>query len=176
MQQYYLEVSPFSMKVGSKADWGKISNNTKNIQESYIPNKAQAEEEEDQEYKDRVKQETEDYEKISMITQDEIYAAFEIQIDTNSTLPMDKQSLANLAIRLAEMQITPNSGIDREALFSLLDFPNKQEILDRIDERQMQMMKMQMLAKGAPPGGGAASQKKPAEPAAPPLPMEQGVQ
>lgn len=90
---------------------------------------------------------------------DRIYADFEIEIQTNSTLPMDRQSLANLALRLFEMK-----AIDRQALFDFISLPMGKEIAER-----MQQMEMQMMAAKAGPQPGA-------EPQGIPLPMRPATQ
>jgi len=66
---------------------------------------------------------------------DPVLFDFDIAIQTNSTLPMDKQSLSNLMLRLFQMK-----AVDAEAVLEILQIPNRQEILGRINkERQMAM-------------------------------------
>ena len=72
---------------------------------------------------------------------DPIYFPFDIEIQTNSTLPMDKQSLANLGLNLRRMKV-----IDNEAVLDLLDFPNGKGITER--------MKKQAAAAAAAKRGG----------------------
>lgn len=72
---------------------------------------------------------------------DPVYFSFDIEVETNSQLPLDKQSLANLMLRLFQMQ-----GIDRQAVLEVLQIPRGQEITERMDAKEQQgMMK---------PGGG----------------------
>jgi hypothetical protein len=72
---------------------------------------------------------------------------------------MDRQSLANLALRLFEMK-----AIDRQALFDFISLPMGKEIAQR-----MQQMEMQMMAAKAGPPPGAESQGIP-------LPMRPATQ
>jgi hypothetical protein len=66
---------------------------------------------------------------------DPILFDFDIEIQTNSTLPVDKQSQANLALRLFALKV-----IDRQAVLETLGFPNWRAIIDRINAQQEQMM------------------------------------
>jgi len=77
---------------------------------------------------------------------DSVYFDFDIQIDTNSTLPLDKQTLANMVIRLAQMKL-----VDREAVLSTLNFPNYQAIVERMDKKEQEQS-------GAKGGGGSVQQ------------------
>ena len=64
---------------------------------------------------------------------DHVLARFDISIQTNSTLPLDKQSLANLALRLLQM-----GAIDGRATLDTLNFPNKEKIATRMEQRAQQ--------------------------------------
>ena len=63
---------------------------------------------------------------------------FDISLETNSSLPQDRQTLANLALRLFQMQ-----AIDRKALLEVLQYPNAEDILGRLEEQEQ--------AKAGPP-------------------------
>jgi hypothetical protein len=120
-----------------------------------------------EEYEARIAND-EDYQKIvAMMGDDKVYAAFDIEIQTNSTLPMDKQSLANLALRLGEVQNTPMSIIDSEAVLDILRFPQKDKILKR-KEAQMQQ---QMGPKPPGPGGPTGAPPTPQGPPPPGVPI-----
>lgn len=82
----------------------------------------------------------EDYKKLLeyLMDKDEIYINFDIEIQTNSTLPLDKQSLANLMLRLAQMKI-----VDPQAVIETLRLPNGQKIIQRFEQMQQQQMQMQ---------------------------------
>ena len=89
--------------------------------------------------------EQQDYEKLVKAfgkDTDKVFFDFDIIIETNSTLPMDKQSRANMAMRLFEI-----GAIDHQALLEVLQWPNAHEIVARIT---------QQMQEGAPPpqGGG----------------------
>ena len=70
-------------------------------------------------------------------------ADFDIVIETNSTLPMDKQALANLFLRLLSMK-----AIDPQAVLEQLRVPKYKQITKRM--QQMAQMQMQAKSGGAP--------------------------
>jgi hypothetical protein len=59
---------------------------------------------------------------------------------------MDKQSLANLMLRLFQMK-----AVDAEAILEILQIPGKDKILQRIDKQREAAMKAKT---GRPPQGG----------------------
>lgn len=87
---------------------------------------------------------------------DPIYFNFEVQIDTNSTLPLDKQSLANLMIRLLQMR-----AVDRQAVLETLKVPNAGEILKRMDaeEEKDREAKANRPKPPSPQGGNPMKEK-----------------
>lgn len=88
---------------------------------------------------------------------DRVYSAFDIEIDTNSTLPMDQQSKANMMMKLASLQLTPNSPIDRKALLDVLQVPEGNEIDSRMNELvKMKQQMASMAQQGGPPNGQPA--------------------
>ena len=58
---------------------------------------------------------------------DPVYFDFDIDIQTDSTLPLDKQSRANLMLRLFQFK-----AIDEEALLSVLQIPGWEKTVERI--------------------------------------------
>lgn len=64
---------------------------------------------------------------------DPVYFPFNVSVQADSMLPADKQSRANMAIRLAEMKI-----IDPPAVLDILDWPGRQEIMERREQAQQQ--------------------------------------
>ena len=78
---------------------------------------------------------------------DPVLFDFDIVIQTNSTLPMDKQSLANLMLRLFQMK-----AVDTEAVLEILQIPNRAEILTRIEKQRQAMIRAKSGAR--PPQGG----------------------
>ncbi|KKL95331.1 hypothetical protein LCGC14_1855700, partial [marine sediment metagenome] len=92
------------------------------------------------------KQEVQDYEQFREFIKefgetDEVYAEFDLTIDTNSTLPMDQQSLANLFLRLKQMEV-----VDAQAVIEILNLPKGKEIIERMEQR----MQQEMAAKQGP--------------------------
>jgi hypothetical protein len=138
MQQFYDEPRDFNFREDNDLNFGTISNSPNMLAQTVKPAEG---ENEDEAYKRAL----EYIEKHP----DRIYADFEIEIQTNSTLPMDRQSLANLALRLFEMK-----AIDREALFEFLSLPMGKEIAGRMQQQEMAMMAAKAgPAPGAPPAG-----------------------
>lgn len=151
MQQFYDEERDFNFREDNTLNFGKISNSPEMLKQTVAPQQGQEAQQgqppaDDESYQQALKY----LEK----NPDKIYAEFEIEIQTNSTLPMDRQSLANLALRLFEMK-----AIDRQALFDFLSLPMGKEIAARMQQMEMQIMAM----KNAPAG--------PAGPAGTPLPL-----
>ena len=68
---------------------------------------------------------------------------FEIEVQADSSLPLDKQSKANLFLRLYSMK-----GVDRRALLETLEIPNAEEILKRMDNVDKKAKTMQTMNKG----------------------------
>ena len=64
---------------------------------------------------------------------DPIFIDFEIQVQTDSMLPMDKQGRANLFLRLHQQK-----AIDNQALLEELDVAGAQEIVQRMQQQEMQ--------------------------------------
>ena len=60
--------------------------------------------------------------------EDEVYSVFDLEVQTNSTLPMDRQSLGNLILRLFEI-----GGVDARAVLEILRVPNHEEIVERLE-------------------------------------------
>lgn len=69
---------------------------------------------------------------------DPIYFDFDIDIQTDSMLPMDKQARANLYLRLLQMK-----AIDPQAVLEFLQIPNADEIMNRMTQQAQ-------AAKGGP--------------------------
>jgi len=69
---------------------------------------------------------------------------FELDVTTGTSLPFIKQQRSDQAIRLWE-----NKGIDQEALLDVLEFPDKDEILNRMKQQA------QAESQAAPPPQGA---------------------
>lgn len=127
MQQFYREPRHFSFKRGNEMQYGAVTNNPrflKDIAQQNIQNQPPP----DTEMDERNQQQMEgDWEKFfEYFGEDPVYADFDIEIQTNSTLPMDKQTLANLFLRLAQM-----GKIDLLSLYEQLKLPNAEEMAER---------------------------------------------
>jgi hypothetical protein len=169
MQQYYSEPRDYNYKspdLSGSHTWDTIGN-TPEIAKQYVwPQQRQNPEAErgnmgDTEQEKDLQGEK-DYaafmEYISEFGEaDPVYAAFDIEIQTNSTLPMDKQSLANLFLRLMEMTSgNPVTGMPMiKAALENLRIPKYQEI---IEEMQSLFDKTQQQPQQGMPGQPAGGQ------------------
>jgi len=126
MQQFYTEPRPVVTRRGGEASYGTVTSNPRYLKEQLAPpaNPQRETEEDDKLYE----QHQQDYEKFfeEFGGKDSVYADFDIEIQTNSTLPMDKQSLANLFLRLFELK-----AVDQLSLLKQLRIPNAEEIVQR---------------------------------------------
>ncbi len=143
MQQNYSEMRTFHVKKDNEVITDNISNSNafaqsmvaspeivkKGMEQEGLPPgqepSSRMSEDEQQEY--------EDYKKFCEIygNEDPVYFDFDIVIETDSSLPLDKQSLANLA-----MNLFAQKAIDRQALLEKIAFPRWQEISDRMDQKE----------------------------------------
>jgi hypothetical protein len=165
MQQYYTEPRDYNYKspdLSGSQTWDTISN-TREIAAAHVwPEQRENPQETRGNMGDTELEKDEQGEKdyqafmeyISDLGDtDPVYAAFDIEIQTNSTLPMDKQSLANLFIRLLEMAGTnPVTGMPMwKAVLENLRIPKYQEIIEQMQELFDKQNQPQMP--GAPAGG-----------------------
>lgn len=133
MQQYYSEIRQVSYQREDNIIHREISNSQAFVNETLRPNPEV--EPQTPEEADEIELQQKDYEAFLQSTYkevDRIYAEFDITIETNSTLPLDKQSLANLYLQLANIQLTPNSAIDVESLLEGLHIPKKGKIVEKL--------------------------------------------
>lgn len=159
MQQFYKDGRDFYTKDTKTGD--RVYDSVSNTRE-FALSTIRPEEEMQELRRKRVEKETlskedaediEDYERL--ITEfkeiDPVYFDFDIEIETNSTLPMDKQSVANLAVRLFEMK-----AIDRQAILETVKFPRATEISDRMEaqEEEQKTRRGPRRPPGGPPGMG----------------------
>lgn len=165
MQQYYTEPRDIYNKTEDGYEYSKISNSPQAAQ-NMIANpqsimKGQQFEQgqiKANEITPEEQQEYDDYKKYmeAFGDADPVYFDFDIQIDTNSTLPLDKQTLANMFIRLAQMQL-----VDRDAVLEVLKVPKWKEIVDRMNRKEEEMKQAKM---GGPPPGGPPQTANPNNP------------
>lgn len=66
---------------------------------------------------------------------DKVFFDFDVIVETNSSLPLDMQSLANLMLRLGQMKFA-----DRRGVLETLKIPGGREMADRMDKREQAMM------------------------------------
>lgn len=147
MMQFYNEETPrtYSKRSDEGYEWYDVSSN-KNfvlgmINEYYDKAIQIAKEEKDPEEAKQLAQEKqntlEDLE-LRFLDSTSVYIPIEPEIQTNSSLPMDKQALANLALRLFELQ-----GVDREGLFDFIRLPKGEQIAKRMDDKEQAMAQAQ---------------------------------
>lgn len=85
---------------------------------------------------------------------------FDVKVTTGSSLPFAKKERADLALQLFDRQI-----VDAEEVLEATDYPNKEKVLMRMQQKMAEAAQMQAMQGGAPAGpepGGAP----PAPPAA----------
>lgn len=154
MQQYYSKPRNINFHNGDQFVQDTISNTTDFAQQVVAPNAPQLATKRTlgQQLNPREQQEWDDYTQFveAFGEKDTVYFDYDIEIQTNSTLPLDKQSLANLALRL---YTAPLPAIDRQAILETLHFPNSEEIIQRMEAAEQ--------AKQNPPGGPGGSPPQP---------------
>lgn len=148
MQQYYTEPRTFRYHEDDDVVWGTISNNPEIIKALAEPGEAlmKVMETEPDDLTPDERAVIEDYHKLCeyLGDGDEVYIDLDINIQTNSTLPLDHQSKANLAIRLAEMKI-----LDPQAVLETINFPGSKKIIDRL--KKMAEQKAEAKNRPGPP-------------------------
>ena len=153
MQQYYKKPRNINFKYGNEFVHDKIANTTDFAQGVIAPNapKIASKRTMGQELSPREKEEWDDYQHFidAFGEKDSVYFEYDIEIQTNSTLPLDKQSLANLALRL---YTAPNPAIDRQAVLETLHYPDWEEIVQRMQAVEQAQQNPQG-AGGQPPMG-----------------------
>jgi hypothetical protein len=151
-QQYFNEPRDFAIKDNdNNTEWYSLQNTKGFIGNSLRPSDEPPVEkinEEPNQEDEILKQQWDDYNKLMTQLSDEesVYFKFRIEIETNSTLPMDQQSLANLGMQLAQ-----NGRIDTRSLLEFLHIPG----VDRIIKRLKEEAEDQQRIAGGPPGGPA---------------------
>jgi hypothetical protein len=156
MQQFYTESRNFSLQKDNQINYYKVSNSSTQAQAQMSPQIGTGQTSEED------AQIMADYEKFiaEWGNVDEIYAEFDLEVQTNSTLPMDRQSLANLFLRLLEMAGgNPVTGMPMwEAALTALRIPRYKQIIQKMQEL---FDKQQQPPPGAMPGGPGPAQEGP---------------
>ncbi len=160
MQQYYTEPRTFSVKRDNNIEYYDVGNSKAFGEETVKPPvPTQAEEGMTGEKSEENDEVTKDYEEFisAFGDADEVYSAFDLEIQTNSSLPMDKQSLANLYLRLLEMGGgNPVTALPMwEAALTQLRIPRYKEIIAKMQElfAQQNQPPAPPQAGGGPEGG-----------------------
>jgi hypothetical protein len=145
MQQFYTEPRNFSLSVDNNINYHTISNSKAQAASRMEPGTGEDAQEDEQIMADYQKF-IEEWGDV-----DEIYADFDLEVQTNSTLPMDRQSLANLFLRLLEMAGTnPVTGMPMwEAALTALRIPKYKQIIAKMNEL---FDKQNQPPQGGPPG------------------------
>jgi hypothetical protein len=149
-QNYGPEIRNINVKREENIDYKEISNTREFVGATLKP---PDEEPQDDEEADEFAMREEDYKKFIEVfgEEDQVYADFDITIETNSTLPLDKQSMANLFLQLASVQLTPQSAIDVESLLEALRIPNKGKIIERLKKAAQSMQQPAPAGPQLPP-------------------------
>ncbi len=127
--QFYTTTKDFTLKDNDgNREWFSYNNSPDYAKQMMQPDKPEEEAENEEEEAD-LKQQWQDYNELVEYIGDEEAVSFNfiIDIETNSTLPMDKQALANLALQLAQL-----GHIDNLSLLEMLKIPNAKKIHDRL--------------------------------------------
>lgn len=113
---------------------------------------------------ERYKQELDDYEKFLTVFKDNgefdpIFFDFDIEIQNDSMLPMDKQSRANILLRLLQMAPAEAKLPVFKLVLEYLQIPNAQDIIIEMDELAAAAKQKQMEPKTK--GGSQIAQTNP---------------
>lgn len=129
-QQFYTEPREFSLGRDDKIDYYTVGSSNAQVAETIGTPQPQQEGQEPNEKDIQIER---DYMRFveDFGDMDPVYAEFDLEIQTNSTLPMDKQSLANLFLRLLEMAGgNPITGMPMwEAALTALRIPKYKQIV-----------------------------------------------
>lgn len=160
MQQFYTEVRTVNTKKDDDVEWFDVTSDRQMVGDMMRPEPPEGMEEQQIDMNDpevqKYMQEKEDYEAFIKIfgKEDTVYADFDIEIQTNSTLPLDKQSLSNMMIKLVEQKV-----VDAEAVIKQLRLPGGDEIIARMQKKREEAIK-------AKSGGGQQAPPMPGPPPA----------
>ena len=95
-----------------------------------------------------------DFQALFPVAESPALAMFQIVIQSNSMLPMDRQARANMAMRLYQAQggTDGQSAIDRKALLDVLQWPEADAIIQRFQQKLQEEQQAQQ-GQGGPPAG-----------------------
>jgi len=149
MQQYYTNIRDISLKTDQNIDYYKASSSKPYVDQMMQPQPQQpGQPPKNPQVEQQEQQDWEQYQKFieTFGEKDSVYADFDIEIETNSTLPMDRQSLANLFLRLAAMKV-----VDPQAVIEQLNIPKGEEIIKRMEQRAQAAMAAKGGGRPMPP-------------------------
>jgi len=146
MQQYYDNIRDINIKGDQNIDYYKASSSKPFVDEMMQPKPPQPGQ--NPQVAQQEQKDWEDYQKFieTFGDKDTVYADLDIEIETNSTLPMDRQSLANLFLRLAAMKV-----VDPQAVIEQLNIPKGEEIIARMEQRAQAAMAAKGGGRPMPP-------------------------
>ncbi len=132
MQQFYKTTRSYTLVRDGEVQAGEIGNSAELAKQVMEPTQKSGLFS-GREVTEQRKQQEQDYKALVEYLGDaeEVYVDFDLEIQTNSTLPMDRQSLANLMLRLLEM-----GAVDGQAVLETLRVPKTEEITERLKEQQ----------------------------------------
>lgn len=150
MQQFYTETRSVSKKKDDNIEWYDVTSDRNSMQANMEPKQPESEPDPQDPQWQKFMQEKKDYDAFIDIfgDVDTVWAEFDIEIQTSSTLPMDKQSLANMFLKLVELKV-----IDGEAVINQLRLPRAEEIIERMNQRREEALKAKS-GQQAPPRPG----------------------
>jgi hypothetical protein len=155
MQQYYKGSRGYVVERDGQYGFDRVGNSAEFMKQTLKPT-AQMEPGMNPQEQQEIQQEQQDYEKFiaEFGAVDKVYIDFDLQIQTNSTLPMDRQSMANLMIKLLEM-----GAVDAKAVLEALRIPKADEIVERLQQIQYAGAAPQQPQPGPTPPGGASPEQ-----------------
>jgi hypothetical protein len=159
-QQFYTEPRDFSVARDDKINYYTVGSSNAQVRETIgTPNSMKPESEQQPEQPNEEDAQVEkDYMRFveDFGDVDPVYAEFDLEIQTNSTLPMDKQSLANLFLRLLEMAGgNPVTGMPMwEAALTALRIPKYKQIVADMKDNFEKSNQPPQGQPGAPETGG----------------------
>jgi hypothetical protein len=150
MQQFYTDLREFQVSVDGKNQRFTVSNRNQFAREAVGARDGQESPDESAQIDAEMQAFIEQWGEV-----DPIYAAFDLTIDTNSSLPMDKQSKANMFLRLLEMAAgNPVTAMPIwKATIDALRIPRGKQIIDEMQQNMTAMQQAQNPPQPAPVSG-----------------------
>ena len=130
MQQYYSEIREFYTR---DAETGEAMYDSIGNSRGFAESKMQPQVQNEKQMTDVEKRQIADYEKLikTFGEKDPVYFDFDVEVEDQSTLPMDKQSKANMFMRLRDMK-----AMTVKHLLIALQIPNAEEIAEELEQQE----------------------------------------